>query len=1132
MISQNIQKSERRQATIMFADISGFTEISEKLDPEDVTNIMNQCFHILGEEINNFGGNIDKFIGDCIMAVFGVPNAIEHAPRQAILSALAMKERLKKFNNDNNLPFLLEIHIGINSGEVLYGTIGTGAKQELTVIGDAVNLASRLEDHSKSGEILVGPLTYHYTRTEFGFGELKPVTFKGKIEAVQVYKVLKTKNIIEQVTESENRILHSEIVGRSLEMKTLNIKIQNLISGKGSIVNIIGEAGIGKSRLCSEILHSTIEKVTVYEGRALSSGKNQSYYPIIDIIKNWIGVTEEDTQSQILLKLKKAIKATMPQHVDEIVPFIAILLGLTLHGTFKERMKNVSKDSLAQLISKKLRDLIIAISKIKPMILFIEDFHWVDESSLEMLRSMVSISQNNPVLFLFSFRPNYNKTSGLFHTEQLNRMPEIITDITLSSLSSEDCELLTTKLLRAEGIPNEIISQIILRSGGNPFFIEEIIRFFIDFGYFKLKDSGYIAIDDLDNVTVPNSINEVIMARVDSLDINAKTLLRIASVIGRSFFLCIITEIIKNEELIRNSLNTLKQLQFIRERTRMEEIEFTFNHVLAQEAVYNSVLQKERKELHEQVALAIEKVFSNKLHEFYGVLAMHYLQSENLNKAEIYLEKAGEEALKTSASSEALNYYRKVVTLYQNNNEKYKISPERMALLEKNIAISFSRKGDYHSAVRHCDLALNKLGCNTSRFRELLSAFLGIFTILKWIYFPLSKNKKIPDTRVKNIIEISFIKSWAISLIDSTEFTLFCLGVFRQILHYSDILVKKHFEMIVDIGSAISAVGFMKNIVKRYHLVSSKLAFDNHSYNLLRDSMLWLQFSNGLFSPEFSWELLHYFTDIGDFQRYNYNACFWGVILINRGNLDLALEIAKDMNNIGDDYQNPATLVLAYELFTLIYHEQHQYQLSIIYSKKLISLTEKLGQDSPLKLYKSHLARSLIDSGRLKEANKILEHVKNLLDDEKLMFAIQTAPAYSAIMAYYCRITDIKYNGTMPNNIRRQSRHFKNKLIKYGSLFAQRHAEAYRYAGIWFWQNGNTKNAVKHWDKGLQIAKELQMQPEIARIQFEIGFRMRSSANIKLIHNKNSTFYLEQALKGFEACSYQTEIIEIKKILD
>jgi len=269
---------------------------------------------------------------------------------------------------------------------------------------------------------------------------------------------------------------------------------------------------------------------------SLSAGRTFSYYPITGIIKRWSSIGEEDREERALKKLEAGVRTVAPEQAVDIVPFVATLMGLTLHGKHAERMKNVSGDSLAKLIAKNLRYLLAVTGRGKTLLVVVEDLHWADESSLEMLKLLVPVAANHPVMFLFNFRPEYAETTESFHADLLEQYAELCVDIELSALTADQSRTLTGNLFKAKGIHKRITEQIVERSWGNPFFIEEVVRSFIDLGYLENTEKGFVVAGDLENISISNSINEVIMARVDSLDTQMRSLLRVASVIGRSFF--------------------------------------------------------------------------------------------------------------------------------------------------------------------------------------------------------------------------------------------------------------------------------------------------------------------------------------------------------------------------------------------------------------------------------------------------------------------------------------------------------------------------------------------------------------------------------------------------------------------
>ncbi len=658
-------ESERRLATVMFADISGFTAMSEKMDPEEVTGIMNGCFEMLGECIKKHGGHIDKFIGDCVMVCFGVPKALENAPLSAVNTAISIKNNLHQFNHQKKLTIPLDIHIGINTGTVIAGTVGSSDKKDYTVMGDAVNLASRIEGASEKGQILVGPDTFRATQNDFEYRALTPVSLKGKAEPVPVYEVLSTKEsaarrgrVDARAKAGPERMIYSEMVGRDEEMNELRFQVMKATRGEGGVVTIVGEAGIGKSRLMAELKSDPVMKqVTLLEGRAVSMGRNLPFHPVIDLLKNWAGITEDDGDTEQLSKLERAVRAVHPDEAGEIVPFAATLMGMKLSGNYAERVKGIEGEALEKLIFKNIRSLMIKGSELRPLVFHIEDLHWADTSSIELVSALFKLTEKYRVIFILVFRPNYEETGDRILHTLASDFPDRYVPVLVEPLTEKESCALIGNLMNIRGLPRQIEEQIKERAGGNPFFIEEVVRSFIDEGAVVKKGDSFTVTEKIHSVTVPMTINEVLMARIDRLDAETRELVKTASVIGRNFFHKIITRVADSVSDIDRRLAFLEDIQLIRERKRMDELEYLFKHALAQEAAYESILIQRRKELHLYIAQSIEEVFNERLHEFYGMLAYHYSKGENLDKAEEYMLKAGEEAMKASASSEALSYY-------------------------------------------------------------------------------------------------------------------------------------------------------------------------------------------------------------------------------------------------------------------------------------------------------------------------------------------------------------------------------------------------------------------------------------------------------------------------------------------
>ena len=399
--------SERKHVTVLFSDMSGYTAMTEKLDPEEVKEITGRVFGEISKIVSRYEGFIEKFIGDAVMALFGVPQSHEDDPVRAIRAAREIHEVVSSIspNYEKRIGKPLAMHTGIHTGLVVTGEINL-EKGTHGVVGDTINTAARLSGLAKPGEIVVGHDTYRRVEGYFTFEPLEPTTVKGKSEPVQVYRLTGTKEIPERSIG-----ISSPIVGREKELDLLSLQVLRLINGTGGIVTITGEAGIGKSRLMAEFRRTDMAKrVLLLEGRAISVGRSLSFYPIIDALKHWSGIRESDTDSEAQRKLEKAIRLIHPEEVNEVFPFIATLMGMKLTGKHAQRMKGIEGEALEKLIFKNMRELIIKGSEIRPTVIYIEDFHWVDTSSLELIEALFRLVEQYRVLFILVFRPCYADT--------------------------------------------------------------------------------------------------------------------------------------------------------------------------------------------------------------------------------------------------------------------------------------------------------------------------------------------------------------------------------------------------------------------------------------------------------------------------------------------------------------------------------------------------------------------------------------------------------------------------------------------------------------------------------------------------------------------------------------------------
>jgi class 3 adenylate cyclase len=726
------RQSERRHATILFADVLGLDALAERLEALALAQTITACFAALSEAVTEQGGVIDKYTGDGLMALFGIPNAIEHAPRQGVNAAIEIRERLARFNERRGLA--LGIHVGVNTGLVVAGEIGGRVRRAFSAMGDTVNLAARLKEAAAHDAIYVGPETHRYTRQDFEYRALEPLALKGKERAVQAYELASvSKQVHRTRVEPSAHWVFSALVGRDAEMATLRQQVAAVAAGRGGVVSLVGEAGMGKTRLVAEVVGAAEPLgVAVLQGRCLSIGGSQSFHPFIDLLRQWAGIDEDEAETSAVAKLAGAVAAVVGPQADDVFPFVATLMGLRLHGAQAERVAGIEGDSLEKLIVKSVRDLFQAVGARRPAIVIFEDLHWADRSSLNLLEALLPLGAVAPLLFCHVMRPQAAETGERLLAFARHELAEQHVEIHLQGLDAGQADTLIQNLLDIEDLPASLRRLIAAKAEGNPFYIEEVVRALIDEGAVEYRDGRFRVTEKIEGVVIPGTIHDVIMARVDRLDESKRHLLQVASVIGRSFYHRIIEEIVEREETLDEDLSALKEAQLLAERARhwevsvgersfVEELEYVFKHALAQETIYSSVLQQTRRELHGRVAHTVESLFAGRLQEFYGTLSYHYGRAEEPAKAEEYSFKAGEESARAGASSEALTFFEEAGRLYARLHGDGGDRRHRQQI-EKGLGLALLNTGQLTACIPHFDRALEYLGERVPRSAAAVQA--------------------------------------------------------------------------------------------------------------------------------------------------------------------------------------------------------------------------------------------------------------------------------------------------------------------------------------------------------------------------------------------------------------------------
>lgn len=695
--------AQRRVATVMFADISGFTSFSESSDPENTRDLINACFQRLVPIILEHGGQIDKFIGDEIMALFGARQANEDDAHRALKVALKMLLAMEEFSRAHNLPW--NLHVGINTGLVVAGMVGAEAKQ-FSVIGDAVNIAARLVGQAKSGEIVVGETTYHLTRGDFDFEPMQHVKLKGKASPVSLYRLIGPR--ISACAGNVAPSLQAPLLGRSAEIASITEMLNRLESGRPFILIVSGEAGVGKSRLLAEIRKAS--PLRWLEGKSVPMGRAISYWPFIQIFRDIFEMADGFDESQAADKIVRALRRLFPEDHHEFAPYLAQLLSVRLPGNDGRMLDNMSAENLRFLTYRAVHRLFRSLGRERPTVVMFEDIHWADQSSLDLIGHIAALVKDIPIGLLLVERSEDTANTLKLKKDLYADYRDYVESLKLSPLSCDVSRRLCEKLLKVDEFKlTPVVDMIIAKSEGNPFFLEELLKSLIDMKVLVLDARNGDWKVQGERLRIPESLTAVVLSRLDRLEDGVREIVKYASVVGRSFLYNILLEMTNDKDYLESSLLKLIQIEIIREKLNKYDREYIFKHALFHKIAYESILRQERKVLHKHVAQIIELLFQNRVDEFFGLLAYHYTQAEEWRKAHEYLLKAGEKAGRLGADAEALELYHQTLTTYHKAFGE-QIDPFDAAVMHRKIGEALFRKGQHHLAEESLLKALEYYG--------------------------------------------------------------------------------------------------------------------------------------------------------------------------------------------------------------------------------------------------------------------------------------------------------------------------------------------------------------------------------------------------------------------------------------
>ena len=720
-------EGERKHVTVLFSDLSGYTAMCERLDPEDVKEIMGRIFGDIAQVVTKYEGFVEKFVGDAVMALFGVPKAHEDDPVRAIRAAGEIHDLVEALSPqlEERIGKPLSMHSGINTGLVVTGEVDL-EKGTHGVAGDTINLAARFCGLANPGEIVVGLDTCRQAEGHFTFAALDPTEVKGKAEPVQAYRVESLREEPRKVHRLQG--LRADLIGRDLQMAELVEAVEKLRRGEGSVIAISGDAGTGKSRLIEEFKAALdLDEIQWREGHAYSYSQNIPYFPLIDLLNRTFNIEESDSPEELKQKVELGIEQLIGKK-DDIVPYIGSLYAFD-YPEIEDVDLQLRKSNLRHAI----QTVFSALVQRAPTVICLEDLHWADPSSLELLR-FILLESNSPSLFLCLFRPPFK----LLTSQERTVLGESYQEIRLHDLSASKASNMIKSLLRTETIPLELQHYVEEKAEGNPFYLEEVINALIELEKLIRDDGGWSFTEDFTEGDVSPSIHGVIASRLDLLEKEEKRILQEASVIGRVFLYMILQRITELKDQIDRCLGGLEGLDFIRMKSFQPDPEYMFKHAMTQEAVYNGLLKRERQAIHEQIGMVMEQLFHDRLSEHCESLAFHFKRGQSPVKAVNYLIESGEKSINMYAVHESHEYFAEAYNLLINTSD----GSEEQKILLIDLLIKWASVFYYRGDIKGLTGLLNA-------HRELAESLddkarLGMFYV--WLGFALWLGGKLRES--------------------------------------------------------------------------------------------------------------------------------------------------------------------------------------------------------------------------------------------------------------------------------------------------------------------------------------------------------------------------------------------------
>jgi len=891
---------------------------------------MDQVYEILIHKVHDYEGTVNELTGDGIMALFGAPIALEDAPQRAVRSSIAIHRNLAKLNEKlllkkRDIP-PLKMRIGIHTGPVVVGTVGNDLRVEFKAVGDTVNLASRVESIAEPGTTLITENTLRLTEGLFSVESIGERKVKGREESVIIYRVIAPSSSKTRFDASAERGL-TPFIGRERELELLLDCFERSKEERGQAVSIVAEAGNGKSRLLYEFRKAIISgNVRFFEGKCLSYSRGVAYNPIKDILKSGFKIRENDDGFRITEKIKNGLEV-LKIAPETTLPYLLDLLSVK--GGSIEQIQ-VSPDERKERIKETFNKIILKNAELKPLVIAIEDLHWIDKSSEDTIKDTLDSIAGTKVLLILTYRPEFISSW---------RARSYYSQISLNRLSNRETMLMASYVLNNERIGKDLEELILKKTEGIPFFLEEFIKALKDLKLLHIKNGEFCLSETIQQINIPSTIHDIVMARVDSLPDGPKEVLQAGSAIEREFSYEVIKRVagLPEQELL-SYISILKTMELLYERGIVPHSIYIFKHALIQDVVYESILTTKKKQLHEAIGITIEVLSKETIDTQYGTLAKHFIQAENYEKGAKYSNLATREAQKKSAFKDAIGHAQNNILclerLPQTKENVQKLIDVRTVLARYCMSLNF------HIEAKDAVLPIVALAEEIDYQKRLSGIYVAIGSYYMYVDEDVSKGINYLDKSIT-------ISQSTGNMIDFWMATFFNgVGMFSIGEYDKGFKLLKRAEDLSKASGNQSGIVFIRSIIYIYECFSG--------YNIGK-------------TYKSSKDNLNRAEEIGDiFFREPANVCY-GIVCFHKRMLAEAESHLKNALALCEKTEHFNLGAMSSSYLAEVYLEREEYENAQDYIKKAISFVEpnkyqpSIINNLKLKLFRAKILNNEVD---------------------------------------------------------------------------------------------------------------------------------------------------------------------------